>query len=109
MLNSELAEDIRRLADILLPSFGSDLNSEKKKFSSLGLLALGWNMEILLNKPSEYIQLLFQFAQIRFKINLRSIIIFIHNQKGQIERKNKFFPKQLLDMSCQWRNKIISV
>ncbi|RNA37846.1 hypothetical protein BpHYR1_037405 [Brachionus plicatilis] len=29
--------------------------------------------------------------------------------KWQIERKNKFFPKQLLDMSCQWKNKIISV
>ncbi|RNA26093.1 hypothetical protein BpHYR1_016769 [Brachionus plicatilis] len=27
----------------------------------------------------------------------------------QIERKNKFFQEQLLDMSCQWKNKIISI
>ncbi|RNA08827.1 hypothetical protein BpHYR1_053910 [Brachionus plicatilis] len=44
-----------------------------------------------------------------FKINMFLEIKFqVTKISYDTIRKNQFFPKQLLDMSCQWKNKIIS-
>ncbi|RNA30688.1 hypothetical protein BpHYR1_001972 [Brachionus plicatilis] len=45
------------------------------------------------------------FGKLKFKIKIK---------RSKYKLKNKFFPKQLLDMSCQtkkftWKNKIVSV
>ncbi|RNA38625.1 hypothetical protein BpHYR1_012069 [Brachionus plicatilis] len=47
------------------------------------------------------------YGKRRIPVIVCSILRRLDKHIWQIERENIFFPKQLLDMTCQWKNKII--